>query len=84
MISCPHCQASLDEAREFRETEASRVMTYRCCQCDGTYNLYTGTVFAQIQSPPEEVVLLLRGILQGETSQALTDELGLSYKTVLK
>lgn len=83
-MSCPHCQASLEEAREFRETEASCVMTYRCFDCDGTYNLYTATVFEQIQAAPEEEVLLLRGILQGQTTQALADELPMSYKTVLK
>lgn len=81
---CPHCQASLQEARAFRETCASHLTTYRCYQCDGTYNLYTGTLFEQIQSSPEEVVLLLRGVLQGETTQALADELDLSYKTALK
>jgi len=83
-MTCPHCQASLDEAREFRETDASCVITYRCFGCDGTYNVYTATVFEQIQAPPEEVILLLRGILQGKTSQALTDELPMCYKTVLK
>lgn len=81
---CPYCQASLEQARQFRETNASELTTYRCHQCDGTYNLYTGTLFEQIQSPPEEVVLLLRGILQGETTKALAAELNLSYKTVLK
>jgi hypothetical protein len=32
---------------------------------------------------PEQVVLLLRGILKGESSQTLATELGLNYKTVL-
>jgi hypothetical protein len=32
---------------------------------------------------PQQVVLLLRGVLKGETSAALADELGVDYQTVL-
>jgi transposase-like protein len=55
---------------------------YRC-GCGQTYNLYTGTVLEQHQLRPAQVVLLLRGILQGETTSALARELGVAYETVL-
>ena len=81
---CPTCQASLNEAREYRETNESNLTTYRCGQCDTTYNLYTGTLFEQCHFTPEQVVMLLRGIFQGVTSRQLADELDVDYTPVLK
>jgi hypothetical protein len=46
--------------------------------------LYNRTVFQQRHLTPQQVVLLLRGIVKGETSQSLADELGLNYGTVLE
>ncbi len=55
---------------------------YRC-ECGQTYNLYTGTVLAQHQLTPAQAVLLLRGILKGETTAALSRELGIGDAAVL-
>jgi len=83
-LRCPHCQASRDAARFFRVNRASGLRVYRCEQCDGIYNLYSGTVFAGSQLTPPHVVLLLQGILQGKPSNQLAREIGLTEKTVLK
>ena len=56
----------------------------RCQQCQGIYNLYSGTVFEQAHFSPEQLVLLLRGIFQGVPTTRLAEELNLSYKTALK
>jgi len=40
-------------------------------------------VFQQRHLTPQQVVLLLRGVLKGETSAELAEELGVSYQTVL-
>jgi len=83
-LQCPHCQQSPDEARFFRANAGSGLAVYRCKQCQGIYHLYSGTVFEGSQLTPTQVVLLLRGIVQGQSSAQLSRELRLAYKTVLK
>jgi transposase-like protein len=82
-LKCPGCGAPTDQARDFRATDRSQLMTYRCQVCDTVYNLYTGTVFQQHHLTPQQVVLLMRGICKGESSKMLAQELQLNYKTVL-
>ena len=82
-LKCPNCQAEVSDAHPFRQTKKSRLQVYRCNQCKCVYNLYTNTVFKQRHLRPQQVVLLLRGVLKGETSAALADELSVSYQTVL-
>jgi hypothetical protein len=57
---------------------------YRCRDCQHIYNLYTNTVLQQHHLTPQQAVLLLRGILKGETTNELAAELELNYLTVLK
>ncbi len=80
---CPRCHRPVSEARVFRETKRSQLTVWRCTGCQRTYNLYTGTVFAQHHLTPEQVVMLLRGIRKGEPTTMLSAELEMSYKTVL-
>lgn len=82
-LHCPHCDASVEEARHFRKTETSCLQVYRCRVCDGVYNLYSGTVFAQRQFRPSQVVLLLQGFCKGFSSAQLSRELGINRQTVL-
>ncbi len=82
-MRCPTCGRPVSEARPFRETACSRLVTYRCIGCETAYNLYTGTVLAGRHLTPQQVVLFLRGVSKGEPSTTLTEELGLSYPTVL-
>jgi transposase-like protein len=83
-FKCPNCGASIDEAREFRRTKISQLIVYRCRVCDTAYNLYSETVFQQRHLTPMQVVLMMRGICKGESSNILAAELELDYKTVLK
>jgi transposase-like protein len=83
-LACPHCQAAQAEARFFRINNGSGLPVYRCRQCQGIYNLYSGTVFAGSQLAPVHVVLIVRGVLQGQPSAQLAREIGLTEKTVLK
>ena len=82
-LHCPHCDASVAEARHFRKTETSCLQVYRCRVCDGVYNLYSGTVFAQRRFRPSQVVLLLQGFCKGFSSAQLSRELGINRQTVL-
>ena len=81
---CPHCQASRQQARIFRVNRGSGLAVYRCLNCDGIYHLYSGTLFAESQLTPEQVVLLLQGVLQGKPSAQIGREIGLTDKTVRK
>ncbi len=81
---CPHCRAPRTDARFFRINSGSGLPVWRCHHCQGIYNLYSGTVFAGSQLAPGHVVLLLRGVLQGQPSAHLAREIGLTEKTVLK
>ena len=82
-LKCPHCEASVEAARPFRQTPTSQLTVYRCLECDGIYNLYSSTVFQQKHLTPAQVVLLLRGVYQGASSAQIAREIGVSRPTVL-
>ena len=81
-LRCPHCDAAWAEAFEFRTTRKSQLTVYRCRRCQGIYNLYSGTIFEARHLPPQEVVLLVRGVLKGESAATLARELGRSKTTI--
>jgi transposase-like protein len=80
-LRCPGCGASTQQAREFRTHKRGGV-DYRCHNCQRTYNLYTGTLFAGSNLAPRRVVLLVRGICKGEPATVLAEELALSRQCV--
>ena len=81
-LQCPWCNARVEQARWFRQTQRSHVTRYRCRHCDKGYTVYSGTVFASKQLRPTQVILLLRGICKGESTACLARELQLAYDTV--
>jgi transposase-like protein len=80
-LRCPGCGATREEAREFRRHKRGFV-DYRCQNCQRTYNLYTGTLFAGSNLTPRRVVLLIRGICKGEPATVLAEELSLSRQCI--
>ena len=81
-LKCPHCDARRPQARPFRRTRRSQVTVYRCRECQGLYNVYSGTIFQARHLRPSQVVLLLRGVCKGEPTATLARELGLPRSTV--
>jgi hypothetical protein len=81
-LKCPHCDAGLDQAREFRQTKTSQLTVYRCNECEGIYNLYSRTVFEGRYFRPAQAVLLLRGVTKGNPSAEIAREIGVSRQTV--
>ena len=81
-LRCPKCGSGEARRRVFRETRTSRLTVYRCLECEGIYNLYSGTLFEKKHLRPSQVVLLLRGIAKGESSMRLAEELDVSRTTV--
>lgn len=83
-LRCIRCKASVEQARRFRQTSKSDLRVYRCKDCKGIYTVYSGTVFEGSHLPCATVVLLIRGVLKGESAASLARELGLSRTTVTK
>jgi transposase-like protein len=81
-LHCPTCGASLKQARAFGRTRRGQVTRHRCRHCETVYTVYTGTVFANKQLRPAQVILLLRGVCKGESTASLSRELHLAYDTV--
>jgi transposase-like protein len=81
-VRCPHCDAAWAEAKEFRRTRPSELIVYRCQRCRGIYTLYSGTIFQGRHLRPAQVVLLVRGVLKGESAASLARELGMSRTTI--
>ena len=81
-MRCPQCGAILGNARKFRVTKSSQVPDYRCRNCNKTYNVYSGTVFEGRRLKPEQVILLVRGVVKGEQAQILANEVGVCRQTV--
>jgi len=82
-LRCLHCHATWAEAREFRTTRRSQLTVYRCHACRGIYNLYSRTIFEARQLRPAQVVLLVRGVLKGESAAILARELEMSESWLL-
>lgn len=81
-LLCPHCGATFEEARAFRVTKSSQVPDYRCRVGDKTYHVYSPTVFEGRHLTPEQVVLLVRGVVKGEQAHILANEVGGCRQTV--
>ena len=81
-LKCPHGEASLDQAREFRQTKTSQLTVYRCSLCQGVYNLYSRTVFEGRYFRPAQAVLMLHGVTKGQPSAEIAREIGVSRQTV--
>lgn len=82
-LKCPRCGAGVERSLPFRVTRKSGLQVQRCRDCQAIYNLYSGTVFEHRHLRPEQAVLLVRGVLKGESSKVLSAELKLNYITVL-
>ena len=82
-LSCPAGhplppeQAPHDRTRE-------PIMNYRCRACGRVFNLFTDTVLSNISFTCCEIVLLLRGIVQGDPTTHIAQELGRDYGNLLQ
>lgn len=82
-LHCPNGPA-LPTGQKPHEWKRAPVVNYRCRQCGKVYTAFTGTVLSGTHYDCRTIVLLLRGVTQGKSSQLLADELEIDYSTVLK
>jgi transposase-like protein len=80
-LNCPGGGATREHAREFRKHKRG-VVDYRCSNCQRTYNVYTGTVFAGSNWEPRHVELLIRGVGKGDPATVVAEELALSRQCI--
>ena len=64
--------------------DSGAVVSYRCAQCHAVFNLFTGTLFSGTHYTCRILVLFVRGVLQGLTTQARAEELQCDYGTLLR
>jgi transposase-like protein len=81
-LACPRCHAR-DGLRVHRRHRAP-VLDYRCDACGRVFNAFTGTAFPKTHRRPSEILLILRGIAQGETTAQLARELDRHRQHLLK
>jgi transposase-like protein len=81
-LACPRCHAR-DGLRVHRRHRAP-VLDYRCDGCGRVFNAFTDTAFHKTHRRPSEILLILRGISQGETTARLARELKRHRQHLLK
>ena len=82
-LSCPEGHALPPEQAPHDRTRAP-VMTYRCRACGRVFNIFSQTVPRNISFSCREIVLLLRGIVQGDPTRHIAQEMGRDYGNLLK
>jgi len=81
-LQCPHGHP-LPPDQAPHDAHRRPILDYRCRQCGAVFNLFTRTLFTKTQQPCSKIVLILRGIAQGVSTQQLSEELSLDYSNLL-
>ncbi len=75
-LKCPRCGGG--ERRLAKQ--GGHFPAYRCKDCDRYHTILSGTALHKTRQKPSTIVLILRGICQGETTSRLSRELWISRK----
>ena len=59
------------------------IVKYKCRECGKVFHIFTGTDLSGSHYTCSQIVMLLRGFLQGQTTQHIAEEMGLDYGTLL-
>ena len=76
-LQCPRCGSTGRYVNQ-RNGVDGIWRAYRCKSCDRYYTILTGTVFEKTRQRPSTIVLILRGIAQGQSTARLSRELGIA------
>lgn len=81
-MACPRCKAceGIRPHRHRREP----VVDYRCGGCGRVFNIFTGTVFQGTRRRCSELILIQRGISQGQSTAQLARELTVNRPRLLE
>ncbi|WP_026103090.1 helix-turn-helix domain-containing protein [Pseudanabaena sp. PCC 6802] len=81
-LHCPNGHA-LPDRQAPHDRKRTPIVKYKCRECGKVFHIFTGTDLCGSHYNCGTIVLLLRGFLQGQTTQHIAEELGLDYRTVL-
>lgn len=81
-LCCSRCHRPAEEAYVHRRDRAP-VLYYRCV-CGRVYNAFAGTIWQGTQRPGSQIVAILRGFTQGQSTLHLARELGTAYPQLLE
>ena len=80
-LRCSRCHRPAEEAYVHRRDRAP-VLYYRCV-CRRVYNAFAGTIWQGTQRPCSQIVAILRGFTQGQSTLHLARELDTAYPQLL-
>src|SRR3954454_19649785 len=72
-LACPQCGGADDLGVHRRHREP--VLDYQCGRCGRVFNAFTGTALHGTKSRPGRILLILRGIAQGQPTAQMAREL---------
>jgi transposase-like protein len=81
-LHCPNGHA-LPAGQAPHDRKRAPIVKYKCRECGKVFHIFTGTDLSGSHYNCGQIVLMLRGFLQGQTTQHIAEELGLDYGTVL-
>jgi transposase-like protein len=81
-LACPRCGGR--DGLKVHKRHRAPVLDYRCDGCGRVFNAFTDTAFHKTHRRPSEILLILRGISQGETTARLARELKRHRQHLLK
>jgi len=79
---CPRCGAR--DRLTVQTAHRAPLLDYECQHCGHVFNLFTGTVFSGTHRSLPDLLLIVRGVAQGVSTNQLCRELGCNYKRLLE
>jgi transposase-like protein len=81
-LYCPNGHA-IPVGQAPHDRQRTPIVKYKCRECGKVFHIFTGTDLSGSHYTCGQIVLILRGFLQGQTTQHIAEELGLDYGTLL-
>lgn len=81
-LSCL-CGQNVAKDQRPHKYRVNKLPCFKCRNCGKVFNIFTNTIFQGIHYDCIVIVLMLRGFSQGKTTQHLSEELSVSYNSLL-
>jgi transposase-like protein len=75
-LHCPSGHA-IPAGQAPHDRQRTPIVKYKCRECGKVFHIFTGTDLSGSHYTCGQIVLILRGFLQGQTTQHIAEELGL-------
>ena len=81
-LACPRCGER--QRLGVHRCDRAPVLEYQCATCGRVFNAWAGTLLQGTHRRPSQILPILRGIAQGESTAQLARELGCDRKHLLE